>query len=314
MRRPHSIPAGSDGMALPMVLWAIALLMAITLLLAGVINGWIAEETHSGKEFRARLQALSGVAVAMAVQPGDPLLTHGDKNEGWSVVIGDESGRINPNYFLGHHPDQRSVLRDLFAHWKLSPQDAESAADGLYDWQSPSPFKSLRGAKKAEYDALGYSGLPAGAPFLSPEEMGLVIGFGPVMKAQPKWRRYFSTYNPGQVNLMHAPLWVLTDFLGFTPAQADAWIKYRNGKDGIEGTEDDNTPATLPTALSLAGINPSGAQGQLIQFQTTITGSVRRIESTGYCGGVSRRIVVVISGGSGNNSQTPSSVLGWSEE
>ena len=28
-------------MALPMVLWAIALLTAVTLLLAGVINGWI---------------------------------------------------------------------------------------------------------------------------------------------------------------------------------------------------------------------------------------------------------------------------------
>jgi len=297
-------------MALPMVLWAIALLTAVTLLLAGVINGWIEEETHAGKAFLARQQALSGIAVAMnpGIHPGDPLLKQGTDEEGWSVVIGDESGLINPNYFLGQNPDHRSVLQKLFTTWKLSPPDAETAADGLFDWQSPSPFKSLRGAKQQDYEAAGYTGLPPGTAFVSPDEMALVIGFSPVMQAKPDWRSYFSTYNPGPVNLMHAPKRVLIDFLDFTPAQADAWIALRNGKDGIEGTDDDlPPPPTVAAALQYVGV-PSK---EMIQQEATTQGSLRRIESTGRWHGVTHRIVVVCNV---NNPPSSTSMLGWSEE
>jgi hypothetical protein len=297
-------------MALPMVLWAIALLTSVTLLLAGVISGWIDEETRAGKAFLARQQALSGMALAMnpGINPGDPLLDKGSEQEGWKVVIGDESGYINPNYFLAHNPDLRSALQRLFNNWKLSPQDAETAADGLFDWQNPSPFKSLKGEKKQDYEAAGYAGLPPGAPFVSVDEMELVIGFSPVIQAKPDWRSYFSTLNPGPVNLMHAPRRVLTDFLGFSQYQADAWIALRNGKDGIEGTEDDLTPpGDVPAALRYAGI-PSN--GSILQEATT-QGSVRRIESTGRWHGVTHRIVVICNL---NNAPSSGCVLGWSEE
>lgn len=296
------------AMALPMVLWAIALLTAVTLLLAGVINGWIEEESHAGKAFQARQQALSGIAIAMnpGIRAGDPLLNQGSKDEGWSVVLTDESGLINPNHFL--RPDQRGLLKQLFANWKISRDLAEAAADGLFDWQSPSPFKSLKGAKKEEYQTAGYAGLPPGAPFVSPEEMELVIGFSPVMLSKPDWRSYFTTYYQGPVNLMHAPKRVLTDFLGFTPNQADAWIALRNGKDGIEGTDDDlSPPSDVPTALRYAGV----AANSMIQQAATTRGSVRRIESTGRWHGVNHRIVVVSAVPS---AQGPSSMLGWSEE
>lgn len=300
---------GERAMALPMVLWAIALLTAVTLLLAGVISGWIEEETHAGKAFLARQQALSGVAVAMnpGIHPGDPLLKQGTGEEGWSAVIGDESGLINPNYFLGQTPDRRSSLQQLFANWKISPQEAETASDGLFDWQSPSPFKSLRGAKKQEYESAGYSGLPPGSPFVSTEEMELVIGFAPVMEAKPDWRSYFSTYNPGPVNLMHAPKRVLTDFLGFTLAQADAWIALRNGKDGIEGTDDDlPPPPTVAATLQYVGVPQKG----VIEKEATTQGSLHRIESTGRWHGVTHRIIVVAD----PSAQGASSMLGWSEE
>lgn len=301
-------------MALPMVLWAIALLATVTLLLAGVITSWVNEETHAGKSFRARQLALSGLAVAMApnVFPGDPLLRHGDQEEGWSVEIGDESGLINPNFLLGSTPDRRDILRQLFASWKLPPDAAETATDGLFDWQSPSPFRSLRGAKKPEYVAAGYSGLPPGAPFDSPEEMELVIGFDPVMKAKPEWRDYFTTYYSGPVNLLHAPKRVLTDFLDLTPSQADAWIALRNGKDGIEGTEDDVNPGSLDAAIQLIGA--SGTQKILIEAAATVGGSVRRIESTGRCHGITRKIIVVTGGANGDPAQASSSLVGWHEE
>ena len=300
-------------MALPMVLWAIALLTGVTLLLAGVINSWIEEETRAGKSFRARQMALSGLALAMngGVLPGDPLLSGGNREEGWNVVIGDESGLINPNVLLSAKPDRRDILRELFNSWKVSPLDAETAADCLYDWSSTVPFKSPRGAKQPEYEAAGFAGLPPGAPFVSPEEMELVLGFDLVRKANPGWKRYFSTYNQGKVNLQHATRNILVDLLQLTPAQADAWITLRNGKDGIEGTEDDVRPGTLDKAASLIGA--TSMQRAAIAAAASIEGSLRRIESTGYCQGVKRRIVVVMAASDGNNPQS-SSVAGWTEE
>jgi len=299
-----------------MVLWTIALLTSISLLLAGVIHGWILEETHSGKLFRARQQALSGIAVAMnpAVTPGDPLLRFGsqDGEEGYSVEIKDESGLINPNYFLSQVPDRRDQLKRLFAAWGLDINQSDAAADGLYDWQSPSPFRSLHGAKKPEYDAAGESGMPPGIPFASPEEMELVIGFAPVMKAKLDYRTFFTTYYNGPINILRTPKGILTGLLGLTPSQADVWITLRAGKDRIEGTEDDLKPAELSDAVTLMGVN--GAQRASILTACGVTGNVRRIESTGYCFGVKRRITVICGGASTENPQAGGAMLGWTEQ
>lgn len=303
-------------MALPMVLWTIALLTGIALLLAGIINSWIIEETRVGKLFRARQQALSGVAMAMnpGIIPGDPLLHSKAKDgeEGYSVVIKDESGLINPNHFLSRVPDRRDLLKRLFAAWGLDMNQSDAAADGLFDWQSTAPFRSLHGAKKAEYDAAGLAGMPPGAPLVSPEEMSLVIGFDPVMKARPDYRSFFTTHFNGPVNVLHAPKGVLTDFLGLTPLQADAWITLRAGKDGIEGTADDVKPEDLPKAVTLMGVN--GPARSLILESCGMTGGVRRIESTGFCNGVRHRITVICGEPPSENPQAAAAVLGWSEQ
>jgi hypothetical protein len=303
-------------MALPMVLWTIALLAGIALLLAGIINAWIIEETRAGKLFRARQQALSGVAIAMnpGILPGDPLLHSKPKDteEGYDVVIRDESGLINPNYFLSRVPDRRDLLKRLFASWGLDMNQSDAAADGLFDWQSPVPFRSLHGAKKAEYHAAGLAGMPPGAPFVSPEEMSLVIGFDPVLKARPDYRSFFTTHFNGPVNVLRAPKGVLTDFLGLTPLQADAWITLRAGKDCMEGTADDVKPEDLSNAVTLIGV--SGPLRNLILESCGIKGGVRRIESTGFCNRVRHRITVICAEAPSENPQAAAAVLGWSEQ
>jgi hypothetical protein len=248
------------------------------------------------------------------VLPGDPLLQSKSKDgeEGYAVVIKDESGLINPNHFLSRVPDRRDLLKRLFSAWGLGINQSDEAADGLFDWQSPAPFRSLRGAKKPEYEAAGLSGMPPGAPFVSPEEMTLVIGFGPVMKAKPDHRSFFTTYFNGPVNVLRAPKSILTDFLGLTPPQADAWITLRAGKDGIEGTADDAKPTDLANAVALMGV--SGAQRSLILESCGVAGGVRRIESTGFCNGVKHRITVICSEASSKDPQPAGSMLGWSEQ
>lgn len=303
-------------MALPMVLWTIALLTGIALLLAGIINSWIVEETRAGKLFRARQQALSGVAVAMnpGILPGDPLLHSKtrDGEEGYSVEIKDESGLINPNHFLSRVPDRRDLLKRLFAAWGLNMKESDAVADGLFDWQSPTPFRSLHGAKKAEYDAAGLAGMPPGVPFVSPEEMSLVIGFDPVMKARPDYRSFFTTHFNGPVNVLRTPKGILTDFLGLTPQQADAWITLRAGKDRIEGTADDAKPKDLLDAVTLMGVND--ALRSLILESCGIRGGVRRIESTGFFNGARHRITVICAEAPSENPQAATAVLGWSEQ
>ena len=301
-------------MALPMVLWTIALLGGITILLAGIISGWTEEETRAGKLLRAREQALSGLAIAMnpAVSPGDPLLrgSNTDDSEGYLVVLSDDSGLINPNVFL-KDPDRRDLLKRLFIIWGLKPEMADTAADGLYDWQNPSPFRSLHGAKAKDYEAAGRAGLPPGAPFTSTEEMTLALGFDPVTEAKPNWQHFFTTSWQGKVNLLHAPKEVLVDFVGLTPSQSDAWITLRNGKDGIEGTPDDLKVKDLSQAAALIGAG--GGQKTTLSDTSDVTGSVRKIESTGFCNGVKRVITVVVASGSQENPQSSTSVLGWSE-
>ena len=302
-------------MALPMVLWTIALLTAVTLLLAGVIEGWITEETRESKDFRAQQQALSGIALAMnpSIQPGDPLLEQHfkDRDEGYKVVIKNESGLINPNILLAGTPDRRDLLEQLFSAWGLDVTQSATAADGLYDWQSPSPFRSLHGAKKPEYDAVGRSGLPPGAPFSSPAEMALVLGFEPVIKTRPDWRSLFTTYYNGKINILHAPKPILTDLLGLSPEQAEQWITLRAGKDGIEGTSDDLKVDTIDHAADLMGA--TGGQRALILAACDVTGSVLRIESVGFCNGRSHRITVIYSGSATDNPQSPGNLLGWIE-
>ncbi len=303
-----------SGMALPMVLWTIALLAAVTLLLAGVIEGWISEETREGKQFRARQQALSGLAIAMnsSVSPGDPLLSHQEGDEGYKVVIKDESGLINPNVLLGESPDRRDLLAKLFTAWGLETIASETAADGLYDWQSASPLRSLYGAKKPEYTAVGRAGFPPGAPFASPDEMALVLGFDPVIQAKPNWRSYFTTYYNGKINILHAPKSILTDLLGLTEEQANQWISLRSGKDGLDGTSDDLTLDSIDQAVKLIGCN--AIQRTMILSACDVTGSVRRIESTGNCNGVKRTISIILAGNSTDNAQAHGNLLGWSEQ
>lgn len=299
-----------------MVLWTIALLAGVALLLAGIVQGWITEETREGKQFRARQQALSGLAVAMnpKVDAADPLMNFRtpDGGEGYSVVIKDDSGLINPNSLLGATPDHRELLEQLFSNWGLDTASVETAGDGLYDWQSSSPFPSLHGAKKEAYNAIGRAGFPPEAPFTSPDEMALVLGFAPVMQAKPDWRSYFTTHYRGKVNILHAPKTILTDFLGLTPQQADQWIALRSGKDGIDGTSDDLKVDTVSHAADLIGCNAS--QQTFILNTCGVSGSVRRIESTGFCYGVKRCISVILAGGSTDGAQVGGNLLGWSEQ
>ena len=301
----------SQAFALPMVLWTIAFLTALILVAVTAVSTWLDESTHAEKVFRARQQALSGVAIAMniAVPPDDPLLTKGDpktnQGEGYTVEITNDGGLINPNLFL-QSSDRSFFFQRLFTAWNVSEEDQEAASDGLYDWISPTDLRSPHGAKRAEYEAIGLEGFPPNTFLKDAGEMAMVIGFRPVIKAKPHWKNYFSTFNPGKINVKAAPPEILVDLLGITPEQADAWIKVCAGPDGIVGTADDPPINSLQDAGKLMGLND---QQQIpLNRWFNLTSTIRRIDSTGNCYGVKHHIIVIM------RNATSNAMLSWQEQ
>jgi hypothetical protein len=297
----------STAFALPMVLWTIAFLAGLILLAAGSINSWMEEEAHAEKVFRARQMALSGLAIGMntTILPGDPLLIKGDpaskEGESYAVQLNNETAFINPNIWLAQ--SDRVIFQRLFATWGLSEEEQEIAIDGLYDWQSPTVLRSAHGAKSGDYEAIGLDGYPPNAPFVNSQEMAMVIGFGRVMKAKPQWKKYFSTFNPGKINIMFCGPEMLTDLVGLTPEQATGFIKVCDG-DGTPGSS--ATFQSIDDAIKLIG--PNQLQQSILKNYFDITGNIRRIDSIGSCYGVTHHIIVVMSVGGSN------SMLSWQEQ
>ncbi|MFZ4115549.1 MAG: general secretion pathway protein GspK [Chthoniobacterales bacterium] len=300
----------SNAFALPMVLWAIAFLAGLIILVAGSVSSWLDEESHAERLFHARQLALSGLAIGMNpnIRPNDPALTQGDptdkEGESFSVHLNNESGFINPNTWLAK--SDRVIFQRLFEKWGVSQKDQETAIDGLYDWQSRTELRSAHGAKQAEYEKHGLEGYPPNAPFVHAREMGMVIGFASVVKANPKWEHYFSTFNPGKININYCSPEMFIDLLGLTPQQTEAFVKLCAGPDGISGTEDDLIFNDINQAAKLMGV--SGLQEQLLLNYFGVTGNIRRIDSKGIYHGITHHIVVIIGDSQGG------SMLSWQEQ
>jgi hypothetical protein len=293
-----------------MVLWTIAFLTGLIILVAGSVSSWLDEESHAERVFHARQMALSGLAVGLnpRIRPNDPALIQGDpkdqNGESFSVQLNNEAGFINPNRCLAI--SDRVIFERLFDKWGVSKKDQEVAIDGLIDWQSPTELRSANGAKRTEYEKIGLIGYPPNAPFIDKNEMAMVIGFAPVMKAQPKWHHYFSTFNPGNININYCSPEMFTDILGLTPEQTDAFVKLSAGPDGISGTEDDIIFNDINQAAQLMGV--SGLQQQLLLNYFGTSGNIRRIDSKGTYHGITHHIVVIMGDSRGRN------ILSWQEQ
>lgn len=291
-----------------MVLWTIAFLTGLLLLTVGLLTSWVKEEAHAEKAFRARQMALSGLAMGMNIniKPGDPLLVKGDpdskEGESFFVQLNNETAFINPNIWLAQ--SDRIIFQRLFTSWGVSEKDQEAAIDGLYDWQSPTTIRSTHGAKSGDYEAIGLDGYPPNAPFVNAQEMAMVIGFAPIIKAKPQWKKYFSTFNPGKINIMFCSPDMLTDLVGLTPEQVDAFIKLCDGPEGAPGSG--ANLGSIDDAIKLIG--PNQLQTTILRNYFDVRGNIRRIDSTGTCYDVTHRVVVVMSIGSRN------SILSWQEQ
>jgi general secretion pathway protein K len=295
------------GLALPLVLWSIAFLAGLVVLVAGIVGDWISAETRAEKIFRARQMALSGIAIGLSqqVKPGDPLLTSGSREtEGYEVKLSDESGKLNPNFWIIQN--NREIFTQLFESWNVDDELCDRAIDGLIDWVDADDFRSLHGAERGEYEAAGRPGFPANRPLLSVREMEAVLGLDEVLASQEDWRSLFTVWYNGKINIQYASQPLLIALAGLTPEQCRALFELRAGPDAIEGSEDDVKFESIEEAAGLIGAR--GRSLERLEEFFDVSGSVRRIESTGFCNGIQHKIIVISPENGGGQ------IMNWEEE
>lgn len=294
------------AIALPLVLWSIAFLSGMVVLLAGVVGDWLESESRAERRFVARQMALSGIALGLnpALKPGDPLLRSGSPDgEGYEVRLENEAAKINPNFWI--QQANRPVFLRLFEGWGVELEAAEAAIDGLTDWIDGDDFLSLKGAERGEYERAGRPGYPANRPLRHIREMEAVMNLSPVLAAKQGWQDYFTIWYTGKISIQHAKEPMLAELAYLTPVQIQSLLEVRAGLDGIEGTDDDEKIESVEAAADFLGVDSRQRVALLDFFDTS--GDIRRIESTGYCFGVSHKIVVVAP------VDSPGQIMSWEE-
>ena len=294
------------AIALPLVLWCIAFVAGLVMLTGGLVSGWIESESLAERKFVARQMALSGIAIGLnpAIQTGSPLLRSGNKNtEGYEVKLSNEAARINPNFWI--QSGNRALFNNLFANWGASLTQSDAAIDALQDWIDADDFVSLKGAERGEYERAGRPGYPANRPLKHIREMESVINLAPLLTSKQGWQDAFTIWYSGKISIQHATEPILTALAELTPNQCQSLIELRSGLDGVDNTADDQKLASIDAVADLLGVGGKQRAALLEFFDTS--GDLRRIESTGWCGGVSHRIFVIAPTGS------PGQIMSWEE-
>jgi general secretion pathway protein K len=130
-----------------------------------------------------------------------------------TVRIQDEQGRIDIN-----HADA-SLLANLFRAADVPADKAQQLADGILDWRDSDKLIRLNGAEENEYHQAGLPYRPRNRPFLTIEELRLVLGMTPEIfqRVEPALTVYSGK---ATIDPRFAPPLAMRAFFGENVAQA----------------------------------------------------------------------------------------------
>ena len=215
------------GSALLLVLFAIILLSGLVTATVGFVSNDVDEYGALNKEFRARQLAESGLAFGIdpQVQNQDRALLDQKMPDGgqFHVLISSESTKLNVNFILQNGRDD--LLENLFIRWGVLPKAADAAVEGLKKYLSTSgaynqPHNQSAQPAAANRQAVGFT-----AQFSSVAEMSVVPEFGPVMKKQPDWMNFFTTWGDGKIDINLADADTIALVTGVSPATANQVVQ-----------------------------------------------------------------------------------------
>ena len=134
--------------------------------------------------------------------------------------------------------------------------------------------------------------MPFNRPFSQVDDMLLVRGMGVLEQARPDWREWFTVFGNGMIDVNDARPELIA-LIGEVPMErVGPLLTFRAGPDGVRHTDDDGRLNSVPQFAQMLGI----FQPSIVERLTTwiqFSGPIRRIESTGFMGGVRRRLVLI---------------------
>ena len=294
MRTTTHIRDREDGFALVAVLWLIAILSLAAITTLRVISfdmQLAAAKVHGSRAFQL---AEMGIATGAnpAVERNDPLLHRLDEanNEEVHVSITSEGARFNINSLV--LAEDKTLLRTIFIQWGLDLDSAQALSDAFTDWVDADDEVALNGAEIEDYEKLGRLNQPFNRPFYNIEEMALVLGMDQIEFLRPDWRKWFTVWSAGTLDLNEADAELIAVAAEVTPEQASIIPETVRGTDDTRDTEDDAPFQDVATALSLLGIG--GETGQMITQRFTVQDTTTRIISTARSGDSTRRITAIV--------------------
>jgi general secretion pathway protein K len=230
------LKSAQRGLALVTVLWVVVLLtvmagsFSLSMRREGTLVRNIAETTQ------ARYLAEAGIRYGiLEIFNTDPVDRWHADGTAYPVEIGgtridvalqEESGKVDINAA----PEE--LLDGVFRSVGLEDELRRQLVDGIVDWRDPDDLHRLNGAEKDEYEAAGLTYVPRNGPFLSIDELRLVLGMtSEVYRAVQPMVTVFSG-QPG-VNPLAAPREVLLALPGVDEAQVDSYLAQREASTGF---------------------------------------------------------------------------------
>ena len=276
------------------VLWLIAILAMACMAALRVISFDMELASAKVHGSSARHFAEMGIAVGSnpAVKRSDPILRqlNGAAGEGFEARILSEGARFNINLIILQ--GDKELLKAMFCGWGLEIKEAQAVVDALADWVDEDDNVSLSGAEKKDYEKLGRMNQPFNRPFYDINEMRLVLGMDRVEAVRPDWRKWFTVWSSGVLDLNEASAELIAAAAECSVAQAEIIPETVRGPDGERDTEDDAPFKSVATALDLLGIDANARPDLARRF--TFDDATTRIESIGYAEGAKRKITVIV--------------------
>lgn len=272
------------GSAMLMVLWGMMLMaMAVGGLVLYMRDG-VLDDVDEAKAFQARLLAESGLALAFHpnLKKSDPLLRQQvSPLKRYEVKSTTEGSRVAINQ-IAAKADVHDSCRRLFILWGLDPEKSGILADSLKDWVDADDRVSPLGAEDGHYLLRGAPDFPINGPFGHLDEMLFVRGMPELARRKPDWRRYFTLYGDGLIDINEASAELLEIVCEVPRPQAEMGVLFRLGPDLLADTEDDELYEDYERFQEALGL--SRWDFAKIEPRLTLNHPIRRVVSTGQAG------------------------------
>jgi general secretion pathway protein K len=285
------------GVALVLVIWVVTLLLVIS----GSFLYAMRTDARAARNAAliARGDAIAQAAVSRALYElfkpqGGPEVWKRDgaprrwTYDGASVAIrfADESAKIDIN------TANNELLKGLFRSAGVGEEEAAKLLDAILDWRDQDSLKRPNGAEEPDYAQAGLKGRPANHPFLSTEELQLVLGMRP--EVYQRIAPMITVYSrQAGVNPHLATRAVLLAIPGVTEEQVDAFLAER---------ESARVDKRVPPIFTAAGPYASYAQVAAVTIRADV--------ALGEGMGVSREAVAMLTP---QFPRRPSAFLAWRE-